>query len=94
MVSSMSRRSICASMSTLRKVTNVPRLERWLIGVQTVQHHLEASVHERCFNHLVIGGARVRLQDDRQSQLCGSSGRVPPLAWPVEGLQFAVRNDS
>src|SRR6266567_3882805 len=37
-----------------------------LLGVQTVQHSLEASIHEDRFNHLVIGDARVRLQNDRQ----------------------------
>src|SRR6266702_4022630 len=61
-----------------------------LLGVQTVQHSLEASIHEDRFNHLVIGDARVRLQNDRQGQLRGSNGRVPSLAWPVEGRQFLL----
>src|SRR6266702_8194908 len=61
-----------------------------LLGVQTVQHSLEASMHEDRFNHLVIGDARVRLQNDRQGQLRGSNGRMPSLAWPVEGRQFLL----
>src|SRR6266702_516098 len=61
-----------------------------LLGVQTVQHSLEASIHVDRFNHLVIGDARVRLQNDRQGQLRGSNGRVPSLAWPVEGRQFLL----
>src|SRR5712691_522463 len=61
-----------------------------LLGVQTVQHSLEASIHEDRFNHLVIGDARVRLQNDHQGQLRGSNGRVPSLAWPVEGRQFLL----
>jgi hypothetical protein len=61
-----------------------------LLGVQTVQHSLPAPIHEDRFNHLVIGDARVRLQNDRQGQLRGSNGRVPSLAWPVEGRQFLL----
>src|SRR6266702_4983708 len=91
--------SMCRSMShgsslrfneSLAKGHHCSEAYGCLLGVQTVQHSLEASIHEDRFNHLVIGDARVRLQNDRQGQLRGSNGRVPSLAWPVEGRQFLL----
>ena len=40
--------------------------ERWLIGIQTVQHQLPSPIHEGRFDHFVVGDAGVGLQNDRQ----------------------------
>jgi hypothetical protein len=35
--------------------------ERCLIGVQAIQNQLPPTIHERCFDHLIIRSSRVRL---------------------------------
>ncbi len=90
MVRSMSHGSSLRFNESLPKGHQCSEAYGCLLGVQTVQHSLPAPIHENRFNHLVIGDACVRLQNDRQGQLRGSNGRVPSLAWPVEGRQFLL----
>jgi hypothetical protein len=51
--------------------------KRRLISVQTVQHQLPAPVHHRRLDHLIIRGAGVGLQDQRQGQLRRRHRRLP-----------------
>src|SRR5262249_4658363 len=64
--------------------------EGCLISVQTVQHELPPPIHEGRLDHFVIRHACVGLQNDRQGQLCGSDGWMPPLARSVEIRQFLL----
>jgi hypothetical protein len=45
--------------------------------IHAVQHQLPAPIHHTGFEHLVVGGAGVGLQDCRQSKLGRRHRRLP-----------------
>ena len=72
--------------------SNERSFAQWcLIGVQTVQHQLEASIHQRYLDHLSIRNTRVRLQNSRQSSLCWRNGRVSTEAQGIERCQSFLK---